>query len=193
MKTNFKKFVKLQGKICGIIIAILIVVFVFLKISGSVWFWNSWEIFASLLVAIGCLGEWYLFKKTPQNGLESHHRKIELLCLYAVAIGVTLEFLGLFHAIPEAVRLEKDVAQIGTTNAHLVTSNLLLSWQVEQLRSNNFVLQKESNVAQSNMMVLYFKNEQTSNTARMLAEQTSNFFYTIRVTPNGGFIIRPAK
>jgi hypothetical protein len=57
-----------------------------------------------------------------------------------VAVGVTLEFAALTHSIPEAIRLEKDVAEIGTTNAQLVASNLVNLAAIEMVRSNNNVL-----------------------------------------------------
>ena len=104
---------------------------------SSFWFWTCLEIIAGLLVAAGCWGEWYLFKNPAGDGDESakriHHSR-EVRCIIAVAIGVTVEFAALAHSIPEAVRLEKDVVQIGTTNVQL-------SLRVEELRSNNIALE----------------------------------------------------
>lgn len=124
--------------ICGIIATISIVVIGFLVLS-SFWFWTSWETIAGGLVAAGCWGEWYLFRNPVDEGDELQklrHRRKELQCIIAVAIGVTAEFAALSHAIPEAVRLETNVVEIGTTNAQL-------SLQVAQLTSTNKMLQKQ--------------------------------------------------
>lgn len=122
--------------ICGIIATISMTVIGFFSLSAF-WFWTGVEIISGLLVAGGCWGEWYLFKNPPDEGDESqklHHRGTELQCIIAVAIGVTMELLALSHSIKEGVQLEKDVANIGTTNAQL-------SLQIETLRSNNIELQ----------------------------------------------------
>jgi hypothetical protein len=75
-----------------------------------VWFWIFWEVAAGALVAIGCFGEWYLFKTPATSGNEAHHRNKELRFIFVVAIGVTMELCGLAHTIPEAMRLEKEAA-----------------------------------------------------------------------------------
>ncbi|MGD0252432.1 MAG: hypothetical protein ABSC01_07010 [Verrucomicrobiota bacterium] len=120
---------------CGIIATISVILIGHFLLS-SFWFWTSLEITAGALVAGGCWGEWYLFNNPPDEGdalHKSRHRRKELQCIIAVAIGVSVEFLALFHAIPQGARLEKDVAEIGRTNEQL-------SLQVELLRSNNIVL-----------------------------------------------------
>jgi hypothetical protein len=123
--------------ISGIIATISMVVIGALFLS-SFWFWTCLEIIAGLLVAAGCWGEWYLFKNPADDGDESakrlHHGR-EVRCIIAVAIGVTVEFAALAHSIPEAVRLEKDVAEIGTTNAQLVADNLVLRSNVAVLEA----------------------------------------------------------
>lgn len=68
------------------------------------------------MVAIGCFGEWYLFKYPATLGHETQHRARELLLIMLVAVGVTMEFLALTHTIPEAIRLEKDVAKADPLN-----------------------------------------------------------------------------
>lgn len=108
--------------ICGIIATISIAVLGFLMLSSS-WFWISWEVVAAGLVAIGCAGEWYLFLNPAKDGHELHHRRRELQFVTAVALGVLMEFFALSHAIPEAIRLEKDVSEANV--------------KVEQLRSDN--------------------------------------------------------
>ena len=65
----------------------------------SVWFWISWEIVGGVLVAVGCIGEWRLI------GQERHPAEKKLIA--AVAIGVTMELMGLAHSIPEAIRMER--------------------------------------------------------------------------------------
>ena len=127
---------------CGLIATFSVVVFGFILLSPF-WFWTCLEIISGLLVAVGCWGEWYLFKNPADEGNERakllHHRR-EVLCIIMVAVGVTLEFAALTHSIPEAIRLEKDVAEIGTTNAQLVASNLVNLAAIEMVRSNNNVL-----------------------------------------------------
>lgn len=138
-KMQTRKRANIPKMICGITAAISIVVVGFFSLSAF-WFWTCLEIIAGGLVAGGCWGEWYLFKNPPDEGDESQNskrRRKELQCIIAVAIGVTVEFAALSHAIPEAIRLEKDVSEIGTTNAQLVASNLIFASQVEQFRKQN--------------------------------------------------------
>ncbi len=134
-KTQTKKKATIPKIVCGIIATISIVVIGVFSLSPF-WFWTSLEIVAGLLVAGGCWGEWYLFKNPADEGDESakhlHHSR-EVRCIIAVAIGVTVEFVALAHSIPEAVQLEKDVAQIGSTNAQLVADNLMLRSNVVAL------------------------------------------------------------
>lgn len=122
--------------ICGIIATISIAVLGFFSLP-TLWFWISWEILAGGLVAVGCVGEWILFRNPAEerNKLQKeHHRRRELQCITAVAIGVVMEFVALAHAIPEAIRLEAEVASIETTNAQLVASNLGLQSNVNETR-----------------------------------------------------------
>src|SRR2546423_170578 len=95
--------------IWGIIAAIPCGVLGFLLLR-SLGFWICWEIVAAGLVALGCFGEWYMFKHPVKDNDKERHQK-ELQFIMAVTIGVTMEFLGLAHAIPEAARLEKKVAE----------------------------------------------------------------------------------
>ena len=123
--------------ICGIIATISVVVFGFLSLSPF-WFWTGLEIIAGLLVAGGCWGEWYLFKNPADESDVSakhlHHSR-EVRCIIAVAIGVTVEFAALAHSIPEAVRLEKNVASAN----ELASTNEL---QVLDLKTNLAELNK---------------------------------------------------
>ncbi len=115
---------------------------------SSFWFWTCLEIIAGLLVAVGCWGEWYLFKNPPDEKDESRklqHRRRELQFIISVATGVTLEFAALSHAIPEAIQLEKGVAEIRTTNAKLVADNLVLRSTVAALELQ--VMETSNNVA----------------------------------------------
>src|SRR5437899_12517248 len=53
--------------ICAIIATISIAAFGFLLLP-SIWFWIGWEILGAVLVAIGCVGEWYLITNPPMSG-----------------------------------------------------------------------------------------------------------------------------
>jgi len=120
--------------ISGIIATISIIVIGAFAFS-SFWFWTSLEIIAGLMVAVGCWGEWNLFKNPAQGGHESAHRRKELQYILAVAIGVTIEFCALLHSIPEAIRLEQNVVDIGTTNAWLVATNVGLEIQLNETKT----------------------------------------------------------
>lgn len=134
--------------ISGILAAILIAVVLYASLP-SIWFWIVFEVFAALLVAIGCSGEWYLHhhpagrKKVEK---EEHH-KLESRFIAAVVIGVFMEFFALGHAIPEAIRLEKDVASANerasaneSQVAVLSNETVNLSIKLEGAKSNNLVL-----------------------------------------------------
>jgi hypothetical protein len=136
---HISKISTIPKMIWGIIAAISIAALGFILLSSS-WFWICWEVVSAALVTFGCFGEWYLFKMPAKPGEEEPHRSHELQFILVVAIGVAMELLALAHSIPEAVRLEKDVAEIGTTNAQLVASNLILASQVEGLRKENLKL-----------------------------------------------------
>jgi len=142
-KTPIKKTSRIPKIICGIIIATFIAVVGYISLSAF-WFWICWVFIGAGLVAIGCIGEWVLFiNPAPESDekLKSHHRHRELQFITAVAIGVTMDFIGLFHEMPEAIRLEQNVVDIGTTNAQLIASNLLVSQRVEELRQTNNALE----------------------------------------------------
>ena len=124
--------------ICITIAAVLIAVIGYFS-GPSFWFWICWVFGGAGLVAIGCVGEWALFiKLLPEDSddqLKSHHRRRELQFITAVAIGVTMDFIGLFHEIPQALQLEKEVVLIGSTNAQLVAGNLVLRSNVVSLEA----------------------------------------------------------
>ena len=122
--------------ICGIIATISIAVLGFFMLP-SLWFWISWEVLAAGLVAVGCASEWYLFLKPSKEGDEAHklhHRRRELQSVTAVAIGVLMEFLALSHAIPEAIRLEKNVSDANTRVEELRQENDLLEAEIQPRR-----------------------------------------------------------
>jgi hypothetical protein len=107
------------------------------------WFWVYWEVFASALVAIGCGGEWYLFINPAKEGHEAQHRRKEFQFITAVAIGVFMEFLALGHAIPEALRLEKQVEG-------LRKENFILEAKLEQLQRGKLPVNREISPQGSN-------------------------------------------
>lgn len=119
---------------------------------SAFWFWICWVFVGAGLVATGCFGELYLFANPAEKGHESHHRWRELQFIAAVSIGVTMDFIGLFHDIPEAIRLEKDVAtayERASTNA-LQVEGLKLeasNAQLETARLERQIKETSSEVA----------------------------------------------
>src|SRR5437879_5309371 len=89
---------KITRMIWGILATTSIAVVAFL-VHPRLWFWVSWEVFAAALVAIGCIGEWYLFGNPATVGHEAKHDRRELQFISAVSIGVTMELFALAHAI----------------------------------------------------------------------------------------------
>lgn len=142
--------VKMPKMICGIIATISIVVIGFFLLS-TFWFWTCLEIIGGFLVAVGCIGEWYLFGHPAKAGHELSHRRSELQYIVAVAVGVSMEFLAILHSIPETIRLERNVVDIGTTNAQLVASNLAERAKVDELEQQ--MAQTSNNVAQVNAKI----------------------------------------
>jgi hypothetical protein len=128
--------------VSGILVAISIAVIGFFALSRF-WFWVAWEVLAAALVAVGCGGEWWLFIHPSSDDNSVAHRRRELQCISIVAIGVAMELLALFHAIPEAMRLEKDVAAANERTILVQSNNVSLSLRIEELRSTNLVLRTE--------------------------------------------------
>jgi hypothetical protein len=102
-KSHISKMSSTMKAACAITPIILIAAVGF--IFPRVWFWISWEIFGSVLVAVGCIGEWVLLY--TKEGAE--HNRRERKFAIVVAIGVTMDAIGLGHAIPEAIRIEGNV------------------------------------------------------------------------------------
>lgn len=149
---------KIPKMISGILAAILIAVVSYILLP-LVWFWIGFEVFAALLVAVGCVGEWYLFHRPAgrEKREKEQHRKFESRFILAVAAGVTMEFFALAHAIPAAIRLEKEaanarrdagdakvlVSKMGTTNAWLWRSNLTLSIELAKLTQDRTITDEQ--------------------------------------------------
>lgn len=122
--------------ISGTIIAILLIVTGALLLP-SFWFWVCWEILAALLVARGCIAEWYLFRFPAASGMKTQHRASELKAIAAVAIGVTMEVFGVSHSIREGIKMEAKISDVELTNART-------SLRIEELRRANNELDKEA-------------------------------------------------
>jgi hypothetical protein len=105
-------------------------------VTPAVWFWICFEILAALLVAIGCAGELWLHnlpvgkKKVEKD----EHHKAESRFIFSVAAGVFMEFLALGHAIPEAVKLEHDVASANERAALVESNNIALVAEIQPRR-----------------------------------------------------------
>jgi hypothetical protein len=124
MKSNAAKIIS------GILATISIVVIARI-IVPAIWFWIGFEVVATLLVTIGCGGEWYLHHHPAgrKKVEKQEHHKIESRFIAAVAVGVFMELVFLGHAIPEAIKLENEVA---SANERAYTNEL----QVLSLRTN---------------------------------------------------------
>lgn len=104
--------------------------------------WGWLDIFATLLVAIGVLGElWAFLAKVPFNPtnfppLESKKKNIEKWSLIILCVGVFLEVV----ALPQNL---SEVAALNHQTGELVASNLQFAATVEGFRSNNVLLEKQ--------------------------------------------------
>lgn len=106
---------------------------------SSFWFWTALEVFGGAAVAIGCIGELFLFVNPADENDElkkAHHRRRELQCITAVAIGVTVEFIALFHAIQEGATLERSTKQLASANLVLRSNVAALEWKVMEASNN---------------------------------------------------------
>jgi hypothetical protein len=112
--------------------AIAVVATIFLWRLSPQWFWVGWEIVAGAMLSVGCIGEWILISrekpKTPEEELK--HRR-EKVCTILVTAGVALEFLALFHTIPEGIKLERDIVAIEQKNLILRTNLVALEEKLQ--------------------------------------------------------------
>lgn len=138
----------------------------------SVWFWIGFETLAAMLVAIGCVGEFYLFHHPAghkERQREDHH-KLESRFIFAVAFGVTMELFALAHAIPAAFKLEKEVA---LANERASTNEL----RAEQFRVNALELESQIADAKTNISKIDPMNmpivSATATVSLMLAGETN--------------------
>jgi hypothetical protein len=114
MKTKIPKIIS------GIFATLSLMAIAFVLLP-SFWFWVLFEFSAAMLVAYGCIGEWYLHhhpagrKKVEK---EEHHKQ-ESRYIISVALGVTMDLFVLAHSIREGVKLENKVSEANerTTNA----------------------------------------------------------------------------
>ena len=136
------------AKIISGILATISIAVIARIVVPAIWFWIAFEVSAALLVAVGCAGEWYLHHHPAgrKKVEKKEHHKLESRFIAAVVVGVFMEFFALGHAIPEAVRLEKDVASANdraSTNelqvAVLSNETVRLSINLESAKSNNII------------------------------------------------------
>jgi hypothetical protein len=128
---------KLPKIISGILSTICLVVIAFVLLP-SFWFWVLFEFSAAILVAHGCIGEWYLHhhpagrKKVERQ----EHHKQESRFIFSVALGVTMELFALAHSIREGVKLESKVSQANERTANTESNNLVLRINVTLLETS---------------------------------------------------------
>jgi hypothetical protein len=161
MQTSTKS--RIPKIIWGILLAISIIVFAWFEFP-PVWFWIGFEVVSAILVAGGCIGELYLFHHPAgrQKREKNEHHKLESRFILAVAVGVTMELFALAHAIPQAVKVEKDVAEQKATN-------LSLSIELARLKQPREITPQQK----SNFIFLTQKIFPKSNVALMTGPQNS--------------------
>jgi hypothetical protein len=143
-------------KIISRIVAAILIAVILYALLPSVWFWIGFEVIAALLVATGCGGEWYLHhhpagrKKVEK---EEHH-KLESRFIAAVVIGVFMEFFSLAHAIPETVKLEKDVASANEAASQANALAAQSELKLKQLTTDRTITDQ-----QQNEIVAFLKGE----------------------------------
>jgi len=114
-------------------VAIISISVIFRVSLSSRWFWVCWEVGSGALVAVGCIGELILFQKPAKPGDEEHHRGQELQFICMVAFGVTMELFSLFHSIPEAFHLEKDITSAIERTRQLESANLMMAKELKTI------------------------------------------------------------
>jgi uncharacterized protein YacL (UPF0231 family) len=144
--------------ISGIVVTISLMVGAFVLVP-SFWFWASFELLAALLVAYGCIGEWYLHHHPAgraKRDKDAHHKQ-EARYIFAVAIGVAMEFFIVAHSIQEGVKMEVAVAdaneragkaehesaQANERAAKFDADRVMVEKQAEEIRSTNLLLQTQ--------------------------------------------------
>jgi hypothetical protein len=135
-------------------------------------FWVSWEITGGVLVALGCMGEWYLINRPTQERHEPGHEILEKQCVMVVAIGVTMELFGLVvHTIPESFRLERDV-RVATGLAKSNELQVVIA-QSNLARVTQMGLGLKTNVASLGTAVLELAklNDQSANALAVANER----------------------
>ncbi|MGO8837911.1 MAG: hypothetical protein ACLQAH_00895 [Limisphaerales bacterium] len=117
-------------KIISGILAIMLIFWLGYALLPPARFWIAFEFVSAVLVAVGCVGELFLFH-LPSGRLkrekEKHHH-LESRFILAVAVGVTMELFALSHAISEATILEQGISSANERTS----ANELLAKQLEK-------------------------------------------------------------
>ena len=171
-KSNIPKIIS------GIAITILIIALGWFLIP-TFWFWIAFEIFAGMLVASGCLGEWYLHHHPAgkKKREKDEHHKLESRYIAMVAVGVTMEFFVLAHSIQAGIDLENDVAVAQNESAEakersiLAESNNLVSSEKLIELAHQYDLSTNA-LVEANARILSVSNAAAINSPR----EYPNFF-----------------
>ena len=175
------------AKIISGILATISIVVIARIVFPAIWFWIGFEVSAALLVAIGYAGEWYLHhhpagrKKVEK---EEHH-KLESRFIAAVVIGVFMEFLALGHAIPEAVRLEKNVASANERASTNELQVLELKTNLAELNKATLELAHQYDLSTNALVEAYARLAEASNTvasAKQFADAAQNASQSAQAT-----------
>jgi hypothetical protein len=122
-------------KIISGILATTILISLGFSMLPSFWFWILFEIFAAILVAGGCCGEWWLHyhpagrKKKDKD----EHHKLESRFIAMVALGVIMELFALGHSIREGVKLEIKVSKANERAANSESNSVQVLQKVGEL------------------------------------------------------------
>jgi hypothetical protein len=143
-------------KIALEIVATIFIVIVSWYFVPSFWFWVLFEIAATVLVAIGCCGEWWLHHHPAgrKKQAKDEYHKLESRFIAMVSVGVMMELFAVGHSIRAGVILEGAVADA----KQRVSSNEV---QVAALEAKNLVLQ--SYVAEANKQAALANERVSSN------------------------------
>jgi len=105
--------------ISGIVVIISLIAVAFASVP-SFWFWASLELLAALLVAYGCIGEWYLHHHPSgraKREKDAHHKQ-ESRYIFSVALGVAMEFFIVAHSIQEGVRRACKLLSVNSSQSN---------------------------------------------------------------------------
>jgi hypothetical protein len=167
--------------------------------SFSIWDWS--QIIGTAMVLIGVCGEFLLeFKNFPYNPtgfevLASGKRRIEIISLVILLLGLLLEVVALPHSLVESAGLKKEADDAKLLAADTQSNNLVLSIELEKLKNPSIITaeQREKfieilcgplNASKVPIIVIYAGNDRP----------TEQFAFQIRnILDEAGYGFTPSK